>query len=222
MEPDKAFNSTRVHDVQGRGNRALQLGTRGGINPNLEEGESDYDDLGPSPGMVCEDLDTNREAIAFGGGATCENVVGKTIVRTTVEAFRNGAPARGARPRPGETLCVVWHLQGGGYIHPAPLPDDPSTPDTIMYSWYDDCGGTFEPSRMPRAGAAPRRRPPPQAPRPVPGQGPRCGCGNFATLGHDNCNACRSGPRRPPAAAPSPKRRKPAAGEDVCDLTGDD
>ena len=222
---DNAFNGTTVQNVDGRGNRATCVQTKGGINPNLEEGESDYDDEGPSPCMVCADFadhGADRQAIAFAGGATCENAVGKRIVRTTMEAFRNGAPAVGARPRPGDILCAVWHLEGGGYIHPAPLPDDPSLPDTIVYSWYDDHGGEFDPVRMPRAGAAPRRPRPQAPPAPPPGQGPRCGCGNFATPGYSNCNACRAGPRRPPAAAPSPKRRKPAPGEEVCDLTGDD
>ena len=123
---DKAFNATTVTRVDGRGNRATCVQTKGGINPNLEEGESDYDDEGPSPCMVCADFadhGADRQAIAFAGGATCENAVGKRIVRTTMEAFRNGAPAVGARPRPGEILCAVWHLEGGGYIHPAPLPD---------------------------------------------------------------------------------------------------
>ena len=152
---DKAFNATTVTRVDGRGNRATCVQTKGGINPNLEEGESDYDDEGPSPCMVCADLNANRQAIAFAGGATCENAVGRRIVRTTMAPFRRsltvaGAPAVGERPLLGETLCAVWHLEGGGYIHPAPLPDDPSTPDTIMYSWYDDHGGEFEPYRMPR------------------------------------------------------------------------
>ena len=224
---DKAFNATTVTRVDGRGNRATCVQTKGGINPNLEEGESDYDDEGPSPCMVCADLNADRQAIAFAGGATCENAVGRRIVRTTMAPFRRsltvaGAPAVGERPLLGETLCAVWHLEGGGYIHPAPLPDDPSLPDTIVYSWYDDHGGEFEPSRMPRPGAAPQRPRPQAPPAPPPGQGPRCGCGNFATPGYSNCNACRSGPRRPPAAAPSPKRRKPAPGEEVCDLTGDE
>ena len=142
---DKAFDGTTVQKVDGRGNRASCVQTTGGVNnPGVD------DDEGPSPCMVCADLSADRQAIAFAGGATCENAVGKRIVRTTMEAFRNGAPAVGARPRPGETLCAVWHLAGGGYIHPAPIPDDPSTPDTIMYSWYDDHGGEFEPYRMPR------------------------------------------------------------------------
>jgi hypothetical protein len=147
---DKAFNATTVTRVDGHGNRATCVQTKGGINPNLEEGESDYDDEGPSPCMVCADLNADRQAIAFAGGATCENAVGRRIVRTTMAPFRRGAPVVGERPSLGDTLCAVWHLEGGGYIHPAPLPDDQSTPDTIMYSWYDDHGGEFEPYRMPR------------------------------------------------------------------------
>ena len=94
---DKAFNGTTVQKVDGRGNRATCVQTKGGINPNLEEGESDYDDEGPSPCMVCAnfaDHGADRQAIAFEGGATCENAVGRRIVRTTMEAFRNGAGGR--------------------------------------------------------------------------------------------------------------------------------
>ena len=38
---DKAFNGTTVQKVDGRGTRATCVQTKGGINPNLEEGESD-------------------------------------------------------------------------------------------------------------------------------------------------------------------------------------
>ena len=228
---DDQMNGTTISSVEpGRSaTRATQLHTTGGANRAPEYEEISGMTEGPSPSMCsageyADGGDGSDAGLMLGGGATCANAAGQQIVRTSWAVYRSGAPQLGARPAPGDTLCAVWHLSGGGYVYPAPSAEDPRSPASITTTWYDDNGAEFDgyviptPAMRRDAAEAARAR--------------RCACGNFKTPGHDSCNACRSGPRRPAAPAPSPrrpaapepspKRRKPAPGEEVLDLTGDD
>ena len=208
-EVDTQFDNCVVKYVERRSANSANI-----ISTESCERDPDISELeGPDPSMTI--LNDGPDAvIMLGGGATCDNAAGQRIVRTSWAVFRNGTPDLGARPAPGDVLCTVWHLDGGGYIYPPAGKDDPSWPADIMTTWWDDCGAEFEGYQIPTA--ATRRADAAAA------AARRCACGNFKTPGHDNCNACRSAVRRPAATAPSPKRRKPAPGEEVFDLTGDD
>jgi len=73
-------------------------------------------------------------ALAFGGGvecgARCDNVIGRKITRTTKEPWATASSAtngplvtddryRHFQPKNVNRDCVVWHLQGGGYMYAA-------------------------------------------------------------------------------------------------------
>ena len=80
---------------------------------------------------------TKRQpALVFGGGATCDNAVGRQIERTTKEVWSPSPALIGAQKRvgPQTIVCTVWHLQGGGFVAPASREGSPA----FLTHWPED------------------------------------------------------------------------------------
>ena len=95
-----------------------------------------WDELPLTPLMNTAPVTKNgKPALVFGGGATCDNAVGRQIERTTKEVWE-GEPLIGARKKggPKPVVCNVWHLQGGGFVAPAPRRGSPA----FLTHWPED------------------------------------------------------------------------------------
>ena len=92
---------------------------------------------------VSEAKTVARPALAFGGGASCDYALGRQIVRTTNELWRDGAlvifDERYKYSRRDNIICKVWHLEGGGYMYAAR--EYPATIDRrqapLTYAWFE-------------------------------------------------------------------------------------
>ena len=106
---------------------------------------------GPDAGLITDEAKTAvseaktvaRPALAFGGGASCDYALGRQIVRTTRELWRDGAlvifDERHKYSGGDNIICNVWHLEGGGYMYAAR--EYPATIDRrqalLTYAWFE-------------------------------------------------------------------------------------